>query len=220
MAIDALKYVGQLSWRSAASSSTSASGGGPCAAVPMIRWRSSGDRLPPARSAAVATDSCTATTPSPKRSASARAISVPSVLSRAPTSVSVAGCPAWIAAVNPLGMMNATLRSPASTGATASASVATSAMSATPASAIDPMTSSRRTRASAPRSRSATIHFVEKSVAEASSWLKMIASPSGATTEMSSAERSRTRWRRSLAAMSRAWRTGFATRRCREARDR
>ena len=70
------------------------------------------------------------------------------------------------------------------------------------------MTSSRRTGASAPPSRSATTQVVEKSVAEPSSWLKISARPSGATTEMSSAERSRIRWRRSLAAMSSAWRTG------------
>ena len=104
----------------------------------------------------MATESWTATTPSPNRCASERAISVPRSLPSAPTISMVTGCPDWMAMENPAGMMNAALTSPASTAVRAADSVATSVTSATSASTSEPITSCRSTRARSPPSRSAT----------------------------------------------------------------
>ena len=142
--------------------------------------------------------------------------SVASPLVRDPTTASVVGCPDSIAAVKPCGMTNAVSASPASTIARAAASVGTSNTSATPDDAIDPMTSLRSTIESSPPSRSATTHFAWNSAFGPISRLKISASPSGAMTAKISADRSRKRCRRSLAAIRSAMRNGDnVTPRCR-----
>ncbi len=130
--------------------------GGADAAVAAIRAMSSSDGGDPATDAAVATDSWIATTPSPKRCAVARATSVASPASRAPTTSRLTAWPARIDIENPGGTMNAASAVPSSTAARATASVGTSVTVAMPACSSPPITSWRRTRARSPPSRSAT----------------------------------------------------------------
>ena len=96
------------------------------------------------------------TTPSPKRCATDRAISVASPASRAPTISSVTAWPAPMAALNPAGIRKAASAVPSATAARAAASVGTSVTWKASLPSSEPMTSSRSTVASGPPSMSAT----------------------------------------------------------------